>query len=183
MIHSTNTYNKSVWGSLALLVLICSCESQFKEVQKMGVSVFAPTGEADSINLTYTDSGQVQANLKSLKMKDYGGVTFPFTEFPKGIFLTLFDKKGSKTYVKADYAVSYRVTNLIDLQHNVVIYTDAGQKMTTEQLYYDQKQEWFFTEQVFQFTDPKGNSTGKGIDFSRDFKIVKTHDFSGQVAE
>ncbi|MDI9256510.1 MULTISPECIES: LPS export ABC transporter periplasmic protein LptC [Flavobacterium] len=167
--------------ALGLSLWMIGCESNFKDVQKMGVSEFAPSGDADSINLKYTDSGRITANLISPKMLDYATVQFPYTEFPKGMHLTLYDNKGKQTYIDANYAVSYKNTNLIDLRGNVKISNQSGEQLETEQLYYDQKNEWFFTEKKFKFTSPKGVSYGEGIDFSKDFKKVNSQKISGQV--
>lgn len=158
-----------------------SCESNFKEVQKINFSEFTPSGEADDFNLKYTDSGRIKSILISPKMLDYATVEFPFTEFPKGINVTFFDENGKKTFVKANYAVTYKGTDIIDLQGKVVITNETGQIMETEQLYFDQKNEWFYTEKKFKFTDPKGVSFGEGIDFSKDFKIVNSQKISGEI--
>jgi len=166
---------------LPLCLLVTACESNFRDVQKMGVSEFAPSGDADSINLKYTDSGRITANLISPKMLDYATVEFPFTEFPNGIHLTLFDKNGKQTLIVANYAVSHKQTNLIDLKGNVKISNQTGDVLETDQLYYDQKNEWFFTEKKFKFTSAKGVSYGEGIDFSKDFKKVNSRKISGQV--
>ncbi len=160
---------------------IISCESNFRDVQKMGVSEFAPSGDADSINLKYTDSGRITASLISPKMLDYATVEFPYTEFPKGMHLTLYDKNGKETYVDAIYAISHKATNIIDLQGKVKISNQNGEQLETEQLYYDQKNEWFFTEKKFKFTSPKGVSYGEGIDFSKDFKKVNSQKISGEI--
>ncbi len=166
-----------------VLTSIVSCESNFKEVQKSNISEFTPSGEADSINLKYTDSGRIKAILKSPKMLDFTVANFPFTEFPNGINVTLFDENGKKTYVTSKYAVSYKVTDIIDLQGNVKISNETGQLLETEQLYFDQKNEWFYTEKKYKFTDPKGVSFGEGIDFSKDFKIINSQKISGEVFE
>ena len=172
-------------ASCIIMLLFCfaimGCESNFKEVQKMGFAEFSPSGDADGINLKYTDSGRITANLVSPKMLDYATVKFPFTEFPQGIHLTLYDKNGKETYVDAKYAISHKNTNLIDLQNNVRISNQSGEQLETEQLYYDQKNEWFFTEKKFKFTSPKGVSYGEGIDFSKDFKKVNSQKISGEV--
>jgi LPS export ABC transporter protein LptC len=167
----------SAFFCLALI----SCESNFREVQKMGFAEFSPSGDADGINLKYTDSGRITANLISPKMLDYATVKYPFTEFPKGIHLTLYDKNGKQTYIDAKYAVSHKTTDLIDLQNNVKISNQSGELLETEQLYYDQKNEWFFTEKKFKFTSPKGVSYGEGIDFSKDFKKVNSQKISGEI--
>ncbi|MES2545980.1 MAG: LPS export ABC transporter periplasmic protein LptC [Bacteroidota bacterium] len=164
-----------------IAMILNSCESNFKEVQKINFSEFTPSGEADDFNLKYTDSGKIKSILISPKMLDYATVEFPFTEFPKGINVTIFDPKEKKTFVKANYAVTYKGTDLIDLQGNVTISNETGQKLETEQLYFDQKNEWFYTEKKFKFSDPKGVSYGEGIDFSKDFKIVNSQRISGEI--
>jgi LPS export ABC transporter protein LptC len=163
------------------VTLFFGCESNFKEVQKSNFTEFVPSGEAEKINLKYTDSGRIKVILVSPKMLEYGNVDFPFTEFPKGIDVTLYDKNGKRTFVKSDYATSYKLTNLIDLKGNVKITTQDGQILETDQLYFDQKNEWFYTEKNFKFTDPKGVSSGQGIDFSKDFKFINSQKIAGEI--
>jgi LPS export ABC transporter protein LptC len=171
--------------SLALLFAssLASCESNFKEVQKQNFTEFAPSGEADDFNMKYTDSGRIKSILISPKMLDYATVEFPFTEFPKGIHVTFYDPKNKKTFVTSNYAVTYKATDVIDLQGNVRITNETGQILETEQLYFDQKNEWFYTDKKFKFTDPKGVSYGEGIDFSKDFKIVNSQKISGEIIQ
>ena len=181
------TFNKYKIRNCGLLLLLVtglfSCESNFKEVQKQNFSEFAPSGEADDFNMKYTDSGRIKSILISPKMLDYATVAYPFTEFPKGINVTLFDVKNKKTFVTSNYAITYKGTDVIDLQGKVRISNETGQVLETEQLYFDQKNEWFYTEKKFKFTDPKGVSFGEGIDFSKDFKIVNSQKISGEIIQ
>ena len=64
---------------IVILFSFVACESNFKEVQKSVISEFTPSGEADSINMKYTDSGRIKSVLISPKMLDYSTVEFPFT--------------------------------------------------------------------------------------------------------
>ena len=101
------TFKKFKIGNFGLLLLIVialfSCESNFKEVQKQNFSEFAPSGEADDFNMKYTDSGKIKSILISPKMLDYASVTYPFTEFPKGINVTLFDINNKNTTQNQQY--------------------------------------------------------------------------------
>ena len=169
------------FAAAMVLLLVFGCESNFKDVQKINYSEFTPSGEAENFNLKYTDSGRIKSILISPVMLDYATVEFPFTEFPKGIDVTIYDDKGKRTFVKSDYAIQFKGTDLIDLQGNVRISTETGQLMETTQLYFDQKNEWFYTEKRFKFTDPKGISNGEGIDFSKDFKIINSQKISGEI--
>jgi LPS export ABC transporter protein LptC len=168
-------------SAIIIVSLVLGCESNFKEVQKSNLSEFVPSGEAEKINLKYTDSGRITAILVSPIMKEYASVSFPFTDFPKGIDVTLYDKNNKRTIILADYATSFKTTNIIDLRGNVKITSQDGQILETDQLYFDQKNEWFFTEKSFTFTDPKGSSKGQGIDFSKDFNVINSQRISGEI--
>lgn len=164
------------------VTLFFGCESNFKEVQKINYTEFVPASDADTVDIKYTDSGRITGVLKSPKMLDYAKVSFPFTDFPKGIDVTLYDKKGKRTFIVANYAISYKKTGIIDLQGKVKISSEEGQQLETEQLFFDQKNEWFYTERKFKMTDnAKGVSFGQGIDFSKDFKIINSQRVSGEL--
>jgi len=163
------------------VTLFFGCESNFKEVQKINITEFIPAGDTDTATVKYTDSGRITGVLKSRKMLDYSNVEFPFTEFPKGIDLTLYDKKQKRTFITGKYAISYKQTGIIDLQGKVKITSETGQMLETEQLYYDQRNEWFYTERKFKLTDAKGVSNGQGIDFSKDFKIINSQRITGEI--
>jgi hypothetical protein len=79
--------------------------------------------------------------------------------------------------VTSNYAISYKVTGIIDLQSKDCF--RKGQTLETEQLYYDQKNECFY-QKKFKFTDIKGSTNGQGIDFSKDFKIVNSQRLTGE---
>jgi LPS export ABC transporter protein LptC len=167
---------------LIFAVALMSCESNFKEVQRINTVTFTPAGETENINLKYTDSGKVKAILVSPLMKDFSNLQYGFNEFPKGVHVTLLDKDGKKSYAESDYAIWYNNTEVIDMQGNVKITSEDGKLMETEQLYYDQKNEWFYTEKRFKFTDEKGSYIeGPGVDFSKDFKIFNAQRNNAQI--
>lgn len=166
--------------TIFIVTMLFSCESDIRKVNKLSKTSFVPTGEADSLNLKYTDSGKIKSILVSPKMLDYGDIKSPFTEFPKGIHLTIFDNNGQTTIIESNYAISYKKTTIIDLQGDVRITSQDGKKLETSQLYFDQKNEWFFTEKYFKLTDAKGGLfEGPGVDFSKDFKIFNMRKSSG----
>lgn len=150
--------------------ILFSCKNNFKEVQQIGILQNGPVGEAMNINLKYTDSGRIKANLISPKMLDYSNRDFAFSEFPDGIHLDLFDDDNNKSIVVADYAISYSETNLIDLQGNVVLMTYTKDTLYAEQMYYDQKREQLFTNRPVSFSFASGN-TGRGNIFDSDIRF------------
>ncbi len=181
--YITRIMKKTVECIAFLLAILSlqSCESNLKDVQRIYKTSFVPSGEADSINLKYTDSGRVKSILQSLKMIDYATAKNPFVEFPKAVLVTLIDANGNKTIVLADKAISYKKTEVIDLIGNVKIETYDGKVLETNQLYFDQKNEWFFTDEAFIFKEADGSFLqGIGIDFSKDFKIFNMQNNNGE---
>ncbi|MTG97099.1 MULTISPECIES: LPS export ABC transporter periplasmic protein LptC [Myroides] len=159
---------------LAIVFALTSCEDNFKNIQSLNRTSFFPGGEGENIYLQYVDSGRVKAILVSDKMLDYSNVANQFTEFPEGVHVTFIDKNDQKTTVVADYAISYSKTELIDLQGNVVITTQDGKKLESDQLYYDQKNDWLYTEGKYKASTDKDNfTTGVGIDFDSKLSVIK----------
>lgn len=176
-----NKDSSFILSFLIIVIVLLGCESNFKEVHKNDYSEFVPSGDADDVNLKYTDSGKIKSILISPKMFDYSNVDFAFTEFPKGVDVTIYDNNGKRTFIKSNYAISYKLTNIIDLQGKVKITSEAGQILETEQLFFDQKNQWFYTEKKFKLTDAANSSTGQGIDFSKDFKTINSQRIKGEI--
>jgi LPS export ABC transporter protein LptC len=174
--------NNSIIVFAAIIFTMFSCESNFKDVHRINTVAFSPVGQTENINLKYTDSGKVKAILVSPLMLDYSNLQYGFNEFPKGVNVTLLDESSKKSYVVSDYAITYAKTDIIDLQGNVKITSNDGKVLQTDQLYYDQKNEWFYTEKKFKFTDGEGGYLeGPGIDFSKDFRIFNMQRNKGQI--
>nr|WP_321222006.1 LPS export ABC transporter periplasmic protein LptC [uncultured Psychroserpens sp.] len=157
-----------------VVTMFFSCESNIKEVQKIGILQNQPIGEAKNINLKYTEAkdsiGKVVANLESPKMLDYSNRDFSFSEFPDGVRLSLYDEKNQKNVVIADYGIVYNATDLIDLQGNVILVTPQRDSLFAEQLYYDQKNEWLFSNLPVRLKSATANN-GHGDIFDSDTKF------------
>ncbi|WP_100614186.1 LPS export ABC transporter periplasmic protein LptC [Confluentibacter citreus] len=163
------------------VTMFFSCKDNFKEVQKIGISENEPIGVADTINLKYTDSGRVKAILISSKMLDYGNRDFPFTEFPEGIYLEVFDEDNNKSVVVADYAISYSQTDILDLQGNVKLSTSKKDTLFAEQLYYDQRQEWLFTNKPVTFKIGFDKINGTGFNSNSKFTNAEVLEVNGII--
>jgi len=168
-------------AALFCVAIFFSCDNKLKQVQQIGILANAPIGEADTINLKYTDSSRLVANLLSSKMLDFSNRSFGFSEFPEGIELILYDQDNNKSKVFADYAIYYNGTGLIDLQGNVIIATHNKDSLFTPQLYYDQKSEWLFTNQRWRFVGQSKDLYGRGFDSDKQFEKREMLELGGDV--
>jgi len=167
--------------TVIIVTLFFSCKNNFKEVQNIGILDSGPLTIAENINTKYTDSGRIKSNLISPKMLNYSNREFPFYEFPEGVDLTLFDEDNNKSNVIADYAILYDETDLIDLQGNVVLTTHNNDTLYAEQLFYDQKTEWLFTNRPVRFRTKDQLINGNGFDSDRNFTQARVLEVTGRI--
>lgn len=164
------------------MTLFFACKGNLKDIKKMDMSANEPVGVSDSINVKYTDSGRLAANLISPKMYDYSNRNFSYSEFPDGILLYLYDKQNQRTTIISDYAIVYNETDLIDLRGNVVAATPEKDTLYAEQLYYDQTKQWLFTNLPVTFRSKDYVTNGEGFDSDRDFNKAEVLGVTGQFA-
>ena len=67
------------------------------------------------------------------------------------------------------------------MQGNVILETYDGKRLNAPQLYWDQNNQWIFTEGDYVFTSPDLNMKGVGIDFNKEFTVVSCHENSGSA--
>lgn len=161
------------------LLLLTSCDKNIGEIQRASKVAFIPTSEAENFVMKYTDSARIKSILKSPLMYDYSQLEFPFTEFPEGVDIVMYDDSGKKSFIVADYAINFSKSEIIELKNNVKITSQSGDQLETSQLYYDRKREWIFTEEECKLTNQNGAGYVKGFDSSVDLTKVEGREFKG----
>ncbi|QJP33370.1 LPS export ABC transporter periplasmic protein LptC [Nonlabens sp. Ci31] len=170
--------------ALAVIYFLASCDNNLKEIQKMEIASNEPASEGENMLLKHTDSGKLKLTLQGKKMLDFSNDEFPYTQFPDGIKVEVYEYRNNQTEVTtitANAGTLYDKTNLVDLKGNVKIITSDGNTFTGEQLYWDQTAKWIFTNQPpFEIVlkDPKtkeevGRITATVLDASEDLKIYQ----------
>ncbi|MBU3028268.1 MULTISPECIES: LPS export ABC transporter periplasmic protein LptC [Zobellia] len=188
MISSYGYNFKSIAMVCTMAILFFSCQDNYKRSGEEKVPLVYPMGIAENFTATYTEaremlesedstSTRVIAVLTSPLNEDYNNLKFPHRIFPKGLLVNYYNEEGQKSIIKADYGIIYSATNVIDLQGNVVIESHDGKKLETPQLYWDQDDNWIFTQEKFKFTNPEDGTImdGEGMDFNRDLSFFIAH--------
>ncbi len=160
-----------------------SCTNDVKEVRDFLADKNLPIGEAFNINHKHTDSGRVDIKMKAPVMLDFSNrENHPYNEFPKGIKISTIEKNGDSTTVEGDYAKSYRKTEVSEIKGNVVIINYAQKnKLVTEQIYWDQKTHYFFTEKKFTFYTQTDTIYGTGFESTEDLNTWWVKKQSGVI--
>lgn len=167
---------------VALIALVnLSCKDNFAQLKTISQFDVLPIGEADTIRVVYTEFAKTIAVLTAPKNIDYTNQPFPYSEFPNGVQVVLYDENNKETHVMADYGVIYSRTDIVDLRGNVFVTTPEGAVLNTSQLYWDIKKEWVFTQEYFTFKNEDYDIAANILDASRSFDKITTGPLVGNV--
>lgn len=159
--------------TITAMAVICvlSCDDNLKAIQKMQISSNEPIGEVKEMLLKHTDSGYIKVKLAGETMLDFSNDIYPYTEFPDGIHVTVYEHQNDtvlETNITADYAIMYSESDLVDLKGNVTIINHDGNTFHGSQLYWDQQAKWIFTDESFNTVLKNAVTSGKMLDADED---------------
>ena len=158
-------------AAFSLVAVLFSCESDVKEIRNLLEEKNLPIGMAKKIVHVYKDSGRITSKLKSPLLFDFSNRTdHPYNEFPNGIKIITFENKGKDSItILGDYALTYSKTKISELKGNVVVinHTDES-RLETDQLFWDQNTDYFYTEKKFILITKTDLITGVGFESKKD---------------
>jgi LPS export ABC transporter protein LptC len=163
----------SSWILILALTLAC-CKPSVKDIKKK-VVYKGPVAETTNVSTLYSDSARLQIKLSAplqLQYENQDGI------YPKGIFMTFYDRKGKVTNtVRANYGKYDKQKDQYFVRGNVVL-ENAVKKETlrTEELFWEKQTRKIHTDKFVTIQTETDILKGTGLtanqDFS-DYKILK----------
>lgn len=164
---------------IAVTITLFACEGNLSNVKKLYSADELPSGEGVGIKLVYTDSGQVVSTLNTPRMLNYENFEFGYQEFPEGVAVKFYENGGEST-VTSKYAIRYPETGIVDLRKDVELVTADGNILNAQQLYWDQVNQWVFTDEPYRITFNDGSyNDGARFDANEDFTVFLSRNNDG----
>jgi LPS export ABC transporter protein LptC len=144
--------------SLALGFGLISCKNDIETINALTNEVDLPDVSGFNIEISYTDSGILKGKILAPEAYDYSRKEDPYTEFPKGMKVVFYDKNGNpESYIQANYAILYKKKQLWEGRNQVLAENPAkGEKLETEQIFWDQKEKLIYSEKFSTITNKDG---------------------------
>lgn len=178
---------KIIKKSIAVILIsamLFSCTNDAKTVRDFLAEKNLPTAVAKDAFHVYKDSGRITSKLITPLLNDFSNrKKHPYNEFPRGVKIINFENKGKDSItVLGDYALSYKKTSISELKNNVVVinHTDKS-RLETSQLFWDQKNKYFFTEKEFTLTTPTDTIIGIGFESMENLKKYVAKKTEGNI--
>ena len=167
---------KTIVGGLFLLFCIVSCNKDDKP-EKIAAVVdrsAMPRLHATDITTLISDSGITRYRISAPCWNVYDKANQPYWEFPQGIHFERFDLNlRVVANIQSEYAKFNENEQLWELRKNVRMTNIQGQLFETNQLYWNQREERFYSDSLIKITD--ATHIIKGIGFESNQNITNYH--------
>ncbi len=156
-----------------LLSVICylfllSCQTDINTIELFQPEKL-PTESAKNVEVIYSDSGKVKIKLFGPQLDRYE-VPVKLFKMPEGVYLEFYNDSGKvKSWLRADYGVSYEVEEKMEAKRNVIVMNEKGEKLETEHLIWSRKDGMIFTDDTVRITRQDEIVVADGIRASEDF--------------
>lgn len=162
------------------LIGIYSCGNKNAELVEIQ-EYTGPIREGKNLVVLRSDSAVVNLKMETPRILDFGNGD---QEFPDGFFLEFYDKFGEPTSsLRADYCFYTKKTTLYKATGNVVVQDyEKGDKLNTEELFWDQKKEKVFTDKFVRIEKDGEIHMGDGLEANQDISFWKILNPKGTIS-
>lgn len=164
-------------------MLFISCDEQNKEKPQPNYEGVL-TQSSDSLTIFNSEDGNLTYVFKAPLMERYELAKEPFMEFRRGIDIVTFKDTTSivESTLVANYAIFLEKQKLWETKGNVICTNAQGQKLETEQLYWNQRTRKIYSNVDSKITQPNGDIiVGVGFESDEQFKEWEFRQPRGKV--
>ncbi len=148
---------------LAIITVMPGCQSDLQTIDAITRVDEGPIESAFDIEVIYTDQAYVRMILRAPRMDRYEHET-KYLEMPEGLEVVFYDTLMQQTSsMSARYAISHDDSQIIEARDDVIVINELGEKLNTEQLIWDQKNEIIYSEKFVRITTEDEVTYGEGF--------------------
>lgn len=163
--------------------VLLSCQNGVEELESVSVlPVVYPLNEQRHASIVYSDSGVNVLEIDAGLLQDYGNMDPPYVFFGNGLKVRFFNGDNlSSTVLTADTARQQKKSDLWAIGGNVRVTNGKGERMQTEQLYWDKKGERLYSEAPVQILTDGQLIRGVGFEADQEFNNYRIFKVKGEI--
>ncbi len=174
----------SIFLLLAVVFFASACQSnEPEEIKAVVDEENHPSLSVKDLETTVTDSGRVKYRFLTPEMNQYDNRSEPYTEFPEGLHLIVYNDSGEvEAHIKSRYAIYHEKEELWELQNDVEAVNFKNEVINTEQLFWDTNKKEVYSDEFIKITTDEEILTGYGFESDEKFENYTIKNISGIVA-
>jgi LPS export ABC transporter protein LptC len=164
--------------------ILNSCKNDIETINALTSDLNLPDLTGYNIEMSYTDSGVLKGKIFAPEVYQYIHKEEPYYEFPQGIKVVFYDRSGNaKSFIQAKYAIYFDKKQLWEARNQVLAENPgAGEKLETEQMFWDQKEKRIYSDKFSKMTNPDGVFKGEnGFEADEDLSNKLMKGYSGKL--
>ncbi len=168
---------------LAVYFLLSACQSNKPEaIEAIANREEVPSLIVEELETTITDSGRVRLRFITPEMLQYDRKKEPYRDFPKGLHCIMYQSNGEiDAQIKCRNAIFYEKDELWELNIDVEAVNQKGEVLSTEQLFWDMKEEQIYSEKFVTITRGENVYTGTGFEADQNMNNWRIKNLTGDL--
>lgn len=167
-------------GLLALSLLL-GCEDKIAALQREVTQDDLLIERISEVDILYSDSAVVRLRIQAPTLLNHLTTNEERKEFPDGLRASFFDAYGQVTStLTARRATQYERRSMIVIQDSVVVQSADGDRLETDELIWDERQQTLYTQKLVKVTTAEEQIYGYGFRSNQDFTEWQVNKVTGR---
>jgi LPS export ABC transporter protein LptC len=163
--------------------LFSACENDMEKVKIISGKKAMPAETGKDVEILYSDSAKLKARLLATELNRFVQKP-PYIEMPKGIKLYFYDSNQKvNSTLTAQYAkvLQFPDNNIMEARRKVVVVNEKNEKLETEHLIWNQKEETIVSNAYVTITTKDEIIMGDGLESNQSFTKYKIKKMKGTI--
>lgn len=163
--------------------MLFSCKNDLSIINSLSTTDSLPIEIAYDIELTYSDSGRIQAYLEGPIMKKIDDEN-QVVEFPDGFKVIFYDYDTlPKSEITARYGIIYEKEKRMEARNNVIVKNiQKNEKLETEHLIWDRNTKTIYSDVFIKITKTDQVIFGDGLKSDQSFESYEILNPTGELS-
>ncbi|MDB9774942.1 LPS export ABC transporter periplasmic protein LptC [Vicingaceae bacterium] len=162
--------------------IFSGCKNDLNKIESLTSMDNLPIEVRKGVQLYYSQDARVSAMLEAETMERFVGEE-EYTVMPDGIYLETYDSSMTVTSsLKADYGLQKTDDDLMEAKGNVRVVNEKGEKLSTDQLFWDTKKRQIYTDSYVKIITAEQIIEGDGLISNEDFSEYKIMKIRGIIS-
>lgn len=170
-----------MWVLVLGIALLTGCEDKIAALQREVTQEDLSIERISEVDILYSDSAVVRLRIQAPLLLNYLIQNEERKVFPEGLLASFYDSNGQVTStLAARRATQYERKSLIVIQDSVVVESAGGERLETDELIWDERQQSLYTQKLVKVTTADEQIYGYGFRSNQDFTEWEINKVTGR---
>lgn len=169
---------------MGIATIFFSCENDIQVINRITNPNVLPEVTGSDVEILYSDSAKLKVKIVTPQLDRYQKeARKSYIEFPKGIKVYFYDDSMHiNAQMSSRYAIYKETERLWEARNDVVVVNTKGEKLNTEQLFWDENTEKIYSNTYSKITTLDGENIGeRGFEARQDFSEWRLNGNRGKL--